>query len=239
MKIKLLVVAAATVVASSAMAQSAFEGFYGQVGTGYESNSISSLGGPYTYTYAGGSGSGNSTTANQTASGAPLVLGLGYTFAVSGPWLVGLGADYSALSQKTGSFTSTNSGGSTTGNQIEISNRYNIYVTPSYAIDKDKLVYLKGGYSSEQSKFTSPAQASGDYAVSSTKNLNGYILGLGYKQMITSGLYGFAEGNYMSYSKNASTLTINGYSTGSYTTSASTNSSNSAYTLLVGVGYKF
>ena len=31
MKIKLLVAAAATVVASSAMAQSAFQGFYGQI----------------------------------------------------------------------------------------------------------------------------------------------------------------------------------------------------------------
>jgi hypothetical protein len=244
MKIKLLVAAAATVVASSAMAQSAFEGFYGQIATGYESNSISSLGGPYTYTYAGGSGSGNSATANQTASGAPLVLGLGYTFAVTGPWLVGLGADYSALSQKSGTYgsTSTSSTGSvstTTGNQIEISNRYNIFVTPSYAIANDKLVYLKAGYSGEQSKYTAPAQAGGDYAVSSTQNHNGYILGLGYKQMIASGLYGFAEGNYMSYSKNASTITINGYSSGSYTSTASTNASNSAYTLLVGLGYKF
>jgi hypothetical protein len=38
MKIKLLVAAAATVVASSAMAQSAFEGAYGQLGVGYQSS---------------------------------------------------------------------------------------------------------------------------------------------------------------------------------------------------------
>ena len=43
MKIKSLVAAAATVVASSAMAQSAFEGFYGQIATGYESNQVSNL----------------------------------------------------------------------------------------------------------------------------------------------------------------------------------------------------
>ena len=45
MKIKLLVAAAATVVASSAMAQSAFQGFYGQVATGYENNNVSNLNG--------------------------------------------------------------------------------------------------------------------------------------------------------------------------------------------------
>ncbi|MBT8635499.1 outer membrane protein [Polynucleobacter paneuropaeus] len=238
MKIKLLVAAAATVVASSAMAQSAFEGFYGQIATGYESNTMTNLGAPYTVTWSGGSSTGNSTVSNQTASGMPLVIGLGYTFAVTGPWLVGFGADYSALSQKTGSYSSTISGGSTTGNQIEISNRYNIYVTPSYAIDKDKLVYLKAGYSSMQSKFTSPAQGT-DYAASNTTNPNGYILGLGYKQMITSGLYGFAEGNYMSYSNTSSTLTVNGYNNGAYTTKAATNGGSNAYTLLVGVGYKF
>lgn len=38
MKIKLLVAAAATVLASSAMAQSAFEGAYGQLGIGYQSS---------------------------------------------------------------------------------------------------------------------------------------------------------------------------------------------------------
>ena len=42
MKIKLLVAVAATVVASSAMSQSAFQGFYGQIGAGYENNSVSS-----------------------------------------------------------------------------------------------------------------------------------------------------------------------------------------------------
>jgi len=140
MKIKLLVAAAATVVASSAMAQSAFEGFYGQIATGYESNTFTNLSAPYTVTYTGGSSTGNSTVSNQTANGMPLVIGLGYTFAVTGPWLVGFGADYSALSQKTGSYSSRNTSGTTTGNQIEVSNRYNIYLTPSYAIDKDKLV---------------------------------------------------------------------------------------------------
>jgi hypothetical protein len=242
MKIKLLVAAAATVVASSAMAQSAFEGFYGQVGTGYESNTVTNLSSPYTVTTNSATYTGTSSAGNQTASGMPLVLGIGYTFAVTGPWLVGLGADYSALSQKTGSFTTTqaqNGGGSSTatGNQIELSNRYNIFVTPSYAISKAKLAYVKVGYSSVQSKFTSPAQST-DPSFSTTVNNSGYILGLGYKQMIAGGLYGFAEGNYMSYSKTSSNVSWRS-TDNSYTTSVNQTGASNAYTLLVGVGYKF
>jgi hypothetical protein len=233
MKIKLLVAAAATVVASSAMAQSAFEGFYGQIATGYESNSITGLNSPYTVTFTGGSSSGTSSAANQKASGMPLVLGLGYTFAVSGPWLVGLGADYSAISQKTGTYSSNTA----TGNQIEISNRYNIFVTPSYAIDKDKLAYLKAGYSSVQSKATTPAQ-SNDPSLSNTTNASGYIVGLGYKQIITGGFYGFAEGNYMSYASTSSNVSWRA-TNNAYSASVNQTGASNAYTLLVGVGYKF
>ena len=242
MKIKLLVAAAATVVASSAMAQSAFEGFYGQVGTGYESNTVTNLSSPYTVTTSSGTYTGTSSSGNQTASGMPLVLGIGYTFAVTGPWLVGLGADYSALSQKTGAYTATqaqNGGGSSTstGNQVELSNRYNIFVTPSYAVDKDKLVYLKAGYSSVQAKATSPAQST-DPSISNTINTSGYIVGLGYKQIITGGLYGFAEGNYMSYASTSSNVSWRS-TNNAYNVSVNQTGASNAYTLLVGVGYKF
>ena len=57
-------------------------------------------------------------------------------------------------------------------------------------------------------------------------NLTGYSLGLGYKQIIDGGLYGFAEGNFMSYDqKTVSTPPVR----------LSGNSMN----LLVGIGYKF
>lgn len=238
MKKKLLVVAASTLVASSAFAQSAFQGFYGQIATGYENNTITSTGGPYSGTSNSGPFGGNVIGNNQTASGVPLILGLGYTFQVSGPWLVGIGADYSTISQKTDTFTSTTSNSSLiTGNQYQISNRYNIFVTPSYAIDKDKLAYLKVGYSSQQLKSTTAADYP-DPALGTTINMNGYVLGLGYKQIITGGLYGFAEGNYMSYSHtnaNQSWTAVDG----SYRNTWNGNPAASAYTLLVGVGYKF
>lgn len=237
MKIKLLVAAAATVVASSAMAQSAFEGFYGQVGTGYESNSITNLNSTYSYSYSGGSGTGSNSAPNQNANGVPLVIGLGYNFKLNNSWLLGIGADYSAISQESSSYSSVDADGSVNGpGKIKISNRYNIFITPGYAIDKDKLVYAKAGYSAQTGNYSAGAYSTTP-SFNNTWNASGYVLGLGYKQIITGGLYGFAEGNYMSYGKvnTGSSWT----ETNSVNVTSNSNTGSSAYTLLIGVGYKF
>ncbi|MBU3576916.1 outer membrane protein [Polynucleobacter sp. UK-Kesae-W10] len=239
MKKKLLVAVATAVVASSAMAQSAFEGAYAQIATGYENNTLTSLGGPYSgVDISNNKFSGNISGGDQTASGVPLVLGLGYTFQVTGPWTVGLGADYSALSQKTNTYTLNNSNGvPLAGNQGQISNRFNVYVTPGFAIDKDKLVYVKAGYSTQQLKMTTNASGT-DPSLSNTSTMNGYIAGIGYKQIITGGIYGFVEGNYMSYSHTGYTNSWTS-TNGNYKNSYNGNPAASAYNLLVGVGYKF
>ena len=81
------------------MAQSAFQGFYGQLGTGYESNSLSSLNSNATVTPVVPNAFATTfptvTTGNQTASGMPLVAGVGYNYAISNSWLIGIGGDYS------------------------------------------------------------------------------------------------------------------------------------------------
>lgn len=249
---KLLVALAATgLVATSAFAQkSAFEGFYGQIATGYENNSVSNLNASLADTTSGITDSYNAS--NQSFGGAPLVIGLGYNFSVAPKWLLGIGVDYSALNQKSSSFG--NSGVSSSGNTIglngatiEMSNRVNVFITPGYEIDKDKLAYFKAGYSMVSGKFSSPnsftcspdcnsdnTSSSGSLpSTSQSKNLNGYVLGLGYKQMIASGLYGFAEFNYMSYAKQTYTGSVD--STSNFSASPSV----SSYQALVGVGYKF
>jgi outer membrane immunogenic protein len=238
MKIKLLVAAAATVMASSAMAQSAFQGFYGQIMTGYENNSVSNLG------LAGTDSTDPSVNdswaaSNQSFGGAPLIVGLGYNFSVAPKWIVGIGADYSTISQKSSTYSYTIGDASLNGSTVELSNRFNIFVTPGYEIDKDKLVYLKAGYSSVSAKGTSPSSyvdsstSSSFGSTSQTKTLSGYVLGLGYKQFITGGFYGVAEANYMSYSK----ATFSGTDSTGYTTSS--NPGLSSYQFLIGVGYKF
>jgi outer membrane immunogenic protein len=239
MKIKLLVAAAATVVASSAMAQSAFEGFYGQVATGYENNQIGNNNS--TTSSLNGSNPNVYSASNQSFGGAPLVVGLGYNYSIAPQWLLGLGVDYSFLSQTSSTYSSRHSATDTvSGQSMKASDRFNIFVTPGYAIDKDKLVYLKAGYSSVKATSNSPtsytdSSSSGRISPAfgnPSSTVGGYIVGLGYKQMITSGIYGFAEGNYMSYSKPS-------LSTSNSNVLYVVNPSINSYQLLVGVGYKF
>jgi outer membrane immunogenic protein len=255
--------------ASNAQAQSDFAGFYGQLSTGYESNQLGSLSGSATEVPNNKSDIIR-TAPSQTFSGAPLVFGAGYYWQANEKWLIGLGVDYSALSQTSSSFpvSITNASGNTTvaagstvtanGGSVQLSNRFNLFLTPGYAIDKDKLVYLKAGYSQVTTQFnrhssvtrtaangtsvTTPATGG-----SPSSNQGGYLVGLGYKQIITSGLYGFVEGNYMSYNSPSDSFTttvtalntVHGISsTGTRTVTTKFNSLNS-YQLLVGMGYAF
>ncbi len=234
---KLLIAAAVAGLVGTANAQSAFEGFYGQITTGYESNSLTNLG--FTGTEAGNPSINDSwTTGNKNANGMPLVIGAGYNFSVAPKWVVGLGLDYSLLSQKSSNINYSFEGIGLNGATVELSNRLNIYVTPGYEIDKDKLVYLKAGYSSISAKATGPNSITYNGAsesfpsASQTKTLSGYVLGLGYKQIIKGGFYGMAEANYMSYSKTTFSSTADGLT-------STSNPGLSSYQFLVGVGYKF
>lgn len=252
--------------AFNAQAQSAFAGFYGQLSTGYESNQLGSLSATGTNTPNQGTDVINSAP-SQTFGGAPLVLGAGYYWQASEKWLIGLGADYSALSQTSSSIpvsvtnvsgnSSIKSGETATlnGASMQLSNRFNLFITPAYAIDKDKLVYIKAGYSQVTAQYnrnTSLTRTTNGVSTSSaavggnqSSNQGGYLIGLGYKQIITSGLYGFIEGNYMGYSAPSySYSTVSpaaaslGRSASTRTVSASFASLNS-FQALIGLGYAF
>lgn len=159
-------------------------------------------------------------------------MGLGYNFAINNQFLLGVGVDYGFIDS--GKFYGSNSIFGNTG--FTVSNRYNVFVAPGYAIDKDKLAYLKVGYSSQNVKITDQASGSTTQGQTTAQgNPSGYVLGLGYKQIITGGFYGFGEANYYNYggvpssSKSLSDGTVvNSYSP-----------SSNAYQFLVGLGYKF
>jgi hypothetical protein len=255
-------------VSSNAYAQSAFAGFYGQVSTGYESNQLGSVNGNYREKPNVNSDTDVSAS-SQNFGDAPLVLGVGYYWQASEKWLIGLGADYSALTQSSSTFpiNIANTVGNSAipantvdvqnGTSMQLSNRFNLFLTPAYAIDKDKLVYVKAGYSQVTAQYnrnssvtktangvstTTPATGGNQ-----SSNQGGYLIGLGYKQIITGGLYGFAEGNYMSYSAPSYTFNAKGKainvahditSTGVRTGTMNFSSLNT-YQLLVGLGYAF
>jgi len=218
MKMKLLVAVATTVVASSAMAQSAFEGFYGQLGIGYESvdqgfsNGTMTSGSASGRAYTFSSSNANSFTGN---------VGIGAYFPVTKTFLLGAGAEYSPFAGSstnaifnipTVSYTSTTS--------WKKKNSYNIFLSPAIAVDKNKLAYAKVGFTGMSTEQTDPDSTS-------TTNYTGYSLGLGYKQMVSGSIYAFGEVNYASYSSKNVGGTLSG------------STQPSSMNALVGVGYKF
>jgi len=218
-------------ISASAFAQSQFVGAYGQISTGYENNTVSSA--TLTGTNYGGTPNTSNSVSTSTSS-APLVLGLGYVFPVQDKFTLGLGVDYYALTQETSpaAFYYRGISTATYNYKFTISNRFNIFITPGYSLDQDKLVYAKLGYSSQNVQYSQTNCCS---SPSNKAQVSGYVLGLGYKQFITAGLYGFAEANYYSYASPnlSSTYTDAGGGT------VSSNPNVSAYNFLLGLGYRF
>ena len=231
MKINVLVGSFAVVLSCSAVAQSQFVGAYGQLSTGYENNTVSSAqltGTDY------GSAPNKTNTLTTTSTSAPLVLGLGYTFNLKNNFTLGLGVDYSALTQDTQSagFYYFGDSRNTYDYKFSISNRFNAFIAPGYAIAQDKLFYAKLGYSTQSVQYSQTNCCS---SPSNKAQVNGYLVGLGYKQFITKALYGFAEANYYAFGRpNLSSS----YSDGPGGT-VSSNPNVNAYNFLFGLGYRF
>lgn len=209
MKKKLLVAALFTVVGTGAMAQSAFEGAYGQIGIGYESTSVNFSGGT-----VGGVGYSASANNSNSFSG---VIGVGGYFPVTSTFLMGIGIEYNPIPSSSANATITvPSLGLSGTTSYKKKDSYNIFVSPAIAIEKDKLAYAKVGYTG------ATIQADGE-----NTNYTGYSLGLGYKQIIDGGLYGFGEVNYAAFSSQNDGTGLTG------------TNKPSTMNVMVGIGYKF
>ncbi len=203
---------------SPVQAQSeSWQGAFGQVGVGYQSTSLSYS--PWTYYPSGGGAYPGTSTANN-ANNFALTLGVGYYFALSPSFILGVGGEYAPLSGSKANTTATYSGsGSSATGQYNIENAYNLYISPGWVIDKDKLAYAKIGYAGAQTKTST----------NNNYSYNGYSLGLGYKQFFTEHIYGFGEVNYTDYGNSNNRTDYNFSGT---TTLKATN-------YLLGIGYKF
>jgi len=225
MKKKLLLTIASYLITGMVFAQSALEGFYGQLGVGYQSFSDKATNS--TFRPSGSSTSFSQSITNTTPQGFAGNIALGYNKAITESYLLGLGVEYSPIATNQAPRTITTSLGSSFQGWLKVNNYYNIFINPTYAIDKDKAAYLKLGWS----------QASVSNAYTSY-NQSGPSLGLGYKQFFSGNWYGFAEANYIMYGNSTYSIqTPSSESRGSGTSSA-TNSGN-LFSGLVGVGYKF
>ena len=226
MKKNLLAAAMLSALSAGVMAQSAFEGFYGQVGIGYESVSPTLTNRQITIPSVQAAAF-NMNSSSSSADSMVGVFTLGYNHSLTKEFLLGVGVDYSPFAGSKGNYTLSNSTLGTADGNYQKLNSYNIFLSPGYVIDKDKLAYAKVGFSGASVKVDGER----------TTNYTGYSLGLGYKQIIEGGLYGFAEGNYMSYGNKTATASGTLRNGSAYTSSGTSNAN--AYNLLVGVGYKF
>lgn len=239
-KISLLLATITGFAATGALAQTkanAWEGAYGQVGVGYGNFAPSISNGtatiptgrsaPYPATI---SGTTSATNVNNINTGL-VTIAAGYNFGINENYVLGIGATYypGASSSATGTLNTLYNGNvvGSTNATYNIKNLYNIFLSPGYVIDKDRLAYLKIGYTGSTIGLSSPILAY------NTTNLSGINLGLGYKQMINAQWYAFGEANYASYgSQTASATTTTG-------TSVSNSIKGTGMDLLVGIGYRF
>lgn len=216
----LVVTGVATLSSMQVSAQSKFEGAFGQVGIGYESVSPSTS---TTVTYGGTNvptsiGLSNSNSFAGTAT-------LGYYFPVTKDFLLGIGGEYSPISGEKQNLTVSLLGQTLAAGTYQKKNSYNFFISPALAVGTDGLAYAKVGYTGAS------FDTGGD-----TTNYTGYSLGLGYKHVISGGLYGFGEVNYASYGNQ--TYSQSSVVSGSVLNTSITSSAN-VTNLLVGLGYKF
>ena len=205
--------------------QSSLDGFYGQLGVGmssatpsFNNDNVAASGSRYGYT-PGNINTASSFTGTATA---------GYNFQVNEGFLLGAGVEYSPITGHGTNYTLLSpslGSGYTRSGTVKLQNNYNLFVSPSVAVGEDSWLYTKFGFTGAQVQLDS-----------TTKNMNGYSLGLGYKQFIDDGWYGFSEANYFNYGSQS--FSSSGVSGGSpYTFSG--NNALTSYNLLIGVGYQF
>ena len=227
-KISALVLAMAAVCATSANAQSAktnpWEGFYAEAAVGWAqfNPTISSA------SIQTARGTLPVTTQQDNLSSGINKIGLGYTFGIDDKYTLGIAASYSlgASSAANGSFWVSGAPSTAKWFKYQIKDVWSVTLNPGYAIDKDKLAYAKVGMTGNTMGIN------GQTANYQTVNFTGYVLGLGYKQLVTKSIYVLGEVNYAGISSKTATIqTSSGPLTG--------NVGGSGVDVMVGLGYKF
>lgn len=220
----------ALLISSNALAQkSNFVGPYGQIGIGYQTIAPS-----FSDTSLIAEGQSLSPTISVThSSGFTGVISGGYNFSLSQPLLLGVGVDFAPLPTQSATASASysgNFGSYQNGASVFIKNSLNIFISPALALDENKLIYGKLGYTG--------ASANG---VNTDFYMGGTSYGFGYKQIIGSGLYGFAEYNYVNYGSLSRSLSGNLETPIQTNVPATLSSTVSAYSynLLLGLGYRF
>jgi len=218
-----------TAVLAQSSQNSQFAGPYAQFGVGYQTASPS-------FSNTSLSAAGQSLSPTISVSNANSYTGTfaaGYNFFSGTPLLLGLGIEYTPFPTSNATATAGYSGSIGTyqnSASVHINNSLNIFLAPGIALDQNKLLYGKVGYTGSSAN-----------GVNTDFYMGGTSLGFGYKQIISTGLYGFAEYNYVNYGSLNRTLNGTLKTPSNISVPATLNSTVTATTttLLFGLGYQF
>lgn len=217
-------------ISSAALAQnSKFSGPYAQFGIGYQTASPS-----FSNTSLSAAGQTLTPTVSvSNASGFTGTVAAGYNFFSGTPLLLGLGIEYTPFPTSNATASASYSGSIGTyqdSASVRVNNSLNIFIAPGLALDQNKLLYGKVGYTGSSAN-----------GVNTDFYMGGTSLGFGYKQIISEGFYGFAEYNYVNYGSLNRSLSGNLKTSANVSVPATLNSTVTATStnLLFGLGYQF
>jgi len=217
-------------ISSAALAQnSKFSGPYAQFGIGYQTASPS-----FSNTSLSAVGQTLTPTVSvSNASGFTGTVAAGYNFFSGTPLLLGLGIEYTPFPTSNATASASYSGSIGTyqdSASVRVNNSLNIFIAPGLALDQNKLLYGKVGYTGSSAN-----------GVNTDFYMGGTSLGFGYKQIISEGFYGFAEYNYVNYGSLNRSLSGNLKTSANISVPATLNSTVTATStnLLFGLGYQF
>lgn len=239
---------AALLLASPGLVQAntQFDGLYLELATGNQQQTLKTKSVSWVNLSAP-SNVGTISYGDQSVDSAPLILGLGYDFPLSGNYVLGLGLDYSALASKAKTFSGrsvNNTAGvswTSYNASFKVKNSYDLYVSPGYRLTQSSLLFAKLGYfgasveNGHGPDLSSSSQVASGY--SKTNDLSGYIIGVGYKIGIAPHLYAFAEGDYTATGKKTFSAVLT--TTIGQKVSVSDTVELHGYNALIGMGYQF
>jgi hypothetical protein len=205
---------------SSAQAQteSPFSGFFADFGFGYRDVNVSTT----SSLRVNGTAVPSTLSAGQP-SNTVAVFTLGYNLPLVSDYILGIGVNISPAS------------GQAQQVQVQALNQtiplagikplynYGFFLAPGIVMG-DGMAYLKlGSQTQVNNSNTSP-------------NFNGYLLGLGYKQLIYQSVYLFGEADYASFGSQTTAKTL---STSGHSINASVTTKPQGSRYLIGLGYQF
>lgn len=198
-----------------------FEGFYTQIGVGGAHRKPSSsvdltINGVETPATISNDASKNYWAGN---------LELGYNWAISPDFLIGLGAAILPMGKRQQNSTINIRGRDypfVTGSSAY---NYSFFVAPMMKLGEDSVLYAKLGY---QSTVIREDEIS---------DLSGYLVGLGYKRFFYRSLYAFGEFNY--YDNKSQKIHRTMSLPSGATLDSNVNASTDLATALMGIGYQF